>query len=140
MCRWDITGKKKMKKSALFFSFLLSLFIINNTFAQQRTKISEGVYVVSYGDTYVIEDDINQISVNMKIQQEKIDDRNNEIMYNVICGKWSRRVTSFALGEAIKEGVKYAVPTGGTSLIPAAAAAVSKWIYEDACNYWEKHR
>lgn len=129
-----------MKGIALFLSVFTVLLMSNNAFAQQRTKISEGVYVVSYGGTYVIEDDINQISVNMKIQQEKIDKSNNEKMYNVICGKWSRRVTSFALAEAIKEGIKYAVPTGGSSLIPAAAAAVAKWIYEDACDYWDNHR
>lgn len=128
-----------MKKITILVCILTSL-LMNDALAQQRKKICEGVYIVTYGSTYVIEDDVNQISVNMRIAQERIDDHNNETMYNVICGKWSRRVTSVALGKAIEEGVKYAIPTGGTSLIPAAASAIAKWIYEDACDYWKDHR
>lgn len=128
-----------MKRLTLIIIVLTALLMSNNIWAQQRTKIYDGVYVVSYGSTYVIEDDVNQTTVSMKISQERIDDRNNETMYNIICGKWSRRVTSVALGKAIEEGVKYAVPTGGTSLIPAAASAIAKWIYEDACDYWKDH-
>ena len=107
-------------------------------FCQNKTKIQDGLYVVNYAGTYVIEDDINQCSISIDITQERIDDRNNEIMYNVVCGKWTRRVTKFALKSAVAAGIKASGVTGGTSLMVSAAAELASWIYDDACEYWGK--
>lgn len=135
MVRGDITSQFKIVGKMILF-FLISWIMINNSYAQ-RTRISDGIYVFSYGNIYIIEDDINQISVSMIIQQERINDRTNETIYKVVCEKWSRRVTSIALEEAIEEVVKYAVPTSESSLISNAATALAKWIYKDVWIYWK---
>lgn len=118
-----------------FFGFLLVGGIVS---AQTKTKISDGLYVVDYGGTYVIEDEKNQRSISMEITQERIDDRNNETMYKVVCGKWTKRVVKTGLNYAIKEGIKYAATSGGSTLMVSAVGALAQWIYDDACEYWEK--
>ena len=110
----------------------------NNVLAQEKTKIQDGLYVVSYGDKYVIEDDVNQQSISIEISQERIDDRNSEKMYKLVCGKWTKRVVKTGLNFAIKEGIKQAANTGGSTLIVSAVGTIAQWIYEDACDYWDK--
>lgn len=125
-----------MKKLVLLF--LGFLLIGSTSFAQTKTKIQEGLYIVNYAGTYVIEDEVNQRSISIEITQERIDDRNNETMYKVVCGKWTKRVVKTGLNYAIKEGIKYSVNTGGSSLMVSAVGALAQWIYDDACEYWEK--
>lgn len=117
------------------FGFLL---MSGDIFAQSRTKIQEGLYIVNYGGKYVIEDDVIQRSISIEVSQERIDDRNNKIMYNVVCGKWTKRIVKTGLNYAIKEGIKQAAATGGSTLIVSAAGTVAQWIYDDACEYWDK--
>lgn len=47
---------KMLKRILLIFA----LFVAFASSAQQRIKVSDGLYLVSYGNTAVIEDDINQ--------------------------------------------------------------------------------
>ncbi len=119
----------------LFLGFLL---IGSNAFAQTKTKIQNGLYIVNYAGTYVIEDETNQRSISIEVIQERIDDRNNETMYKVVCGKWTKRVVKTGLSYAIKEGIKHAATTGGSTLMVSAVGALAQWIYDDACEYWEK--
>lgn len=109
-----------------------------NTIAQRKTKIQDGISIVDYGGRYVIEDDINQRSISIEISQERIDDRNNEKMYKIVCGKWTKRIVKTGLNYAIKEGVKQAATSGGSTLIVSAAGTIAQWIYDDACEYWDK--
>jgi len=125
-----------MKKLIPLF---LGLLLMGNTaFAQTKTKIQDGLYIVNYAGTYVIEDEVNQRSISIEVSQERIDDRNSETMYNVVCGKWAKRVVKTGLNIAIKEGIKYAAATGGSTLMVSAVGTLAQWIYEDACEYWEK--
>lgn len=124
-----------MKKLVPLF---LGLILMGGTaFAQTKTKIQDGLYIVNYAGTYVIEDNINQRSISIEVTQERIDDRNSETMYKVVCGKWAKRVVKTGLNYAIKEGIKYAANTGGSTLMVSAVGALTQWIYDDACEYWE---
>lgn len=118
---------------------ILGLLLMGSTaFAQTKTKIQEGLYIVNYAGTYVIEDEINQRSISIEVTQERIDDRNSEALYNVVCGKWTKRVVKTGLNFAIKEGIKHAATTGGSTLMISAIGTLTQWIYDDACEYWEK--
>lgn len=128
-----------MKRIALFILCVLGFSLMNgNLFAQEKTKIQEGLYIVNYGGKYVIEDDVNQRSISIEISQERIDDRNNEKMYKIVCGKWTKRIVKTGLTYAIKEGIKQAAASGGSTLIVSAAGTIAQWIYDDACEYWDK--
>ena len=139
MCRWDITGSIKMKRIFLSLLCLLCFALVSeDTFAQRRTKIQDGLYIVDYGGRYIIEDDVNQRSVSITIAQQRIDSQNSEEMYQVVCGSFSKLVTKFALKAAVKEGIKQAVPTGGTSLIASFTAEIASWLYDKSCTYCER--
>ncbi len=119
--------------------FLVGFVMIGeSTFGQDRIKIKEGLYIVDYAGKYVVEDDVNQRSISVEIKQDQVDNRNSETMYNVICGKWTKRVTKYALKTAVAAGIKAAAATSGASLIISATAEVATWIYDDFCENWEK--
>ncbi len=129
-----------MKKYTWVF---LTLFIFSPMFmgkisAQQKIKLQEGVHLVMYGDKAIIEDDNNQRSISIEIIQEETDRKNNKKMYKVVCGTWSRRVVKDGLDAAIKAGLDMAGASKGLSLSVTAIAKAAKYIYEDACDYWDK--
>ena len=121
---------------------LAGLFSIGkNVSAQDKIKLSDGLFIVDYGGTYVIEDDVNQRTISLKIIQQRKDERdlqNSEYMYQVVCGSFSKMVTKFALKTAVKEGIKQAGITGGASLAVSFAGDIASWIYDRTCAYWEK--
>ena len=122
-----------MKKVLLLAITLFAVIAVN---AQERTKIKDGLYLVSYGNTAVIEDDENNRTISISITKE-IDDRNSsEATYNIVCGKWTKRVVKFGLKSAVAAGIKSAALTEGASLIVSAAAELATWIYDDACEYY----
>lgn len=118
---------------------LICLSVIGFTFvanAQERIQIKEGLYLVSYGNAVVIEDDVNQRTISMEIAQEGIDQKNGEMVYKVVCGKWTKRVVKYGLKAAVVEGIKAAALTQGASLAVSAAAELANWIYDDVCEYY----
>lgn len=128
-----------MKKILLICFAVIGLAFTAN--AQERTKIKDGLYLVSYGKSVVIEDEVNQRSISMEIAQEGIDQRNGEMVYNVVCGKWTKRVVKYGLKVAVAEGIKAAAVTEGASLAISAAAELANWIYDDVCEYYgEKYK
>jgi hypothetical protein len=128
-----------MKKALLLFLALVGIGITVK--AQDRIKIQEGLYLVSYGNTTVIEDDVNKRTISISITKE-IDDRNtNEATYNIVCGKWTKRVVKYGLKVAVAEGIAAAGLTEGASLIVSAAAELANWVYDDVCEYYgEKYK
>lgn len=130
-----------MKRFALFLVALLSIVIGTNASAQNRTKVGDGVYLVTYGSTAVIEDEKNQRSISIKISQESIDRQTNQKIYKVACGKWTKRVVKDGLKAAIAGGIAASGATGGTSAIVSAASTAALYIYEDVCDYYgEKYK
>lgn len=130
-----------MKRLALFLVALLSIVIGTNASAQNRTKVGDGVYLVTYGSTAVIEDEKNQRSISIEIAQESIDRQTNQKIYKVACGKWTKRVVKDGLKAAIAGGIAASGATGGTSAIVSAASTAALYIYEDVCEYYgEKYK
>ena len=130
-----------MKRIALLLVALVSIIIGTNASAQNRTKVGDGVYLVTYGSTAVIEDDKNQRSISIEISQESIDRQTNQKIYKVAYGKWTKRVVKDGLKAAIAGGIAASGATGGTSAIISAASTAALYIYEDVCEYYgEKYK
>ena len=127
-----------MKKALLIAITLFAVIAVN---AQDKIKVKEGLYLVSYGKTVVIEDDVNQRSISMEIAQEGIDQRNGERIYSIVCGKWTKRTVKDGLKAAIAGGIAASGVSGGTSLMICATATLANYIYDDACEYYgEKYK
>ena len=122
---------------SLLVTLITILFLSFTANAKNRTQIQNGVYLVTYGNTAVIEDEINHRTISMVISQEISDRKTNEKVYKVVCGKYTRRVAQWALHEAIKAGYQAAVGTGGSSLTVSAIALAADLAYEMACEYFE---
>lgn len=122
-----------MKKVLLVAIALFAVIAVN---AQERTKIKDGLYLVRYGNTAVIEDDENSRTISISVTKE-IDDRNTgEATYNVVCGKWTKRVAKYGLKTAVAAGITFSGATYGASLAVSAAAELASWIYDDVCEYY----
>ena len=85
-----------MKRIPLIIvAFLLTLPFVQ---AQERTKIVEGVYLVRYGNTAVVEDDINQITWTLSVTAEQKTDNTGrklgEYVYTFACAnKYTKGLT-----------------------------------------------
>ena len=132
--------QNKMIKKILVCCFLtLSLFGINNTIiAQQRTKLSEGVTLVNYGNFQIIEDENRQQSIRIEVKEtEKKETSTGETIYAVFCqNKLVKNVTKGGITAAISAGLKATV---WGSVVPSwlVGAAVNA-AYDYACEYLEK--
>ena len=100
--------------------------------SQNRTKVSEGIYVVTYGNVTVIENDNTQQTIQIKVQKK------DDSFYDIFCGnKYVKSVAKSALKEGIKYGITYA--TGGTLTWLSKTiidVAVEK-AYDAACDYFK---
>lgn len=130
-----------MKKLFFLMVAIFSILISTNASAQNKIELSKGVYLVSYGNSAVIEDDTNQRSVSIQISQEIKNRQTGEKIYNVVCGKWTRRTVKDGLDAAIKAGIDAAAFTKGASMIVSVSAKAAKYIYDDVCDYYgEKYK
>lgn len=128
-----------MKRFFLIISAILVVTISANS--QERIKVMDGLYLATYGNTTVIEDEINQRTISMDVAQDGIDQKNGEKMYKVVCGQWTKRVAKFGLKAAVAAGIKAAGLSAGASLAVSAAAELASWIYDDTCErYGEKYK
>lgn len=124
-----------------FLICLATLGLLPMLQAQQRTKIIDGVYLVRYGNTAVVEDDINNMTWNLSVTvEEKTDDRGNklgEYVYTFACAnKYTKGLTKFALRGAIVSTLTSA--TVGVGAITADVAATMALIYyDDVCDYYK---
>ena len=123
-----------MKK--MLFALLLFLGITLSVNAQERFRLTEHVTIVNYGSTFWLEDDKNQMSISISIAQEGIDRRNNQKMYKVVCGDFTKTVVKTAVSTAVREGIKHSATTMGSSLMAATAAYAAEKVYSGICDYW----
>lgn len=124
-----------MKKTLVLLIAMFAVFAAN---AQDRVKIKEGLYLASYGNTAVIEDDENNRTISMSVTKEIKDYQSGEATYNVVCGKWSKRVVKDGLKAAIAGGIAASGASGGTSAIISAAGVLANYIYDDVCEYYDE--
>lgn len=124
-----------------FVIFLILLGGLSVLMAQQRTKIIDGVYLVRYGNTAVVEDDINQMTWNLSVTaEEKTDNlgrKLGEYVYTFTCAnKYTKGLTKLALKGAIVSTLTSA--TVGVGAITAdAAATIALIYYDDVCDYYK---
>lgn len=119
-----------MKKFALLLLF--GLYTGFGAWAQQRTKITDDVYLVRYGNVTVIEDNKNQKTWSITIEREKKDI--GEWVYYVACeNKYTKAVAKTALSSAIAAAVS---STGIGAFGTSVAVSVSNVIYDDVCDYF----
>ncbi len=121
-------------KSVLFIAFMAVIAILTSVDANasSRFEVGDGIYIVSYGDVTVIENDNTQQTVKIKVQQK------SDNLYDIFCN--NTFVKSVTKG-ALKVGIKTAITTysGGTLtgvgniVVDAAVEAV----YESVCQYFE---
>lgn len=133
-----------MKNIKFMTIALLAFFLIpGNADAQTRTKISDGVYLVNYANTWTIEDDNTQQCITLSVN--KREDRSGRPVYDVLCGnKYTKGLTKTAL----QGGITYALSAAGASLGgpggAALGATISRYvnsiasnIYDDVCDYYK---
>ena len=109
--------------------------------AQQRTKIIDGVYLVRYGNTAVVEDDINQMTWNLSVTAEAKTDnmgrKVGEYVYTFACGnKYTKGLTKFALKGAIVTTLTSAT-VGAGAITADVAATIALIYYDDVCDYYK---
>lgn len=127
-------------KRLILFLFTICFFV-PHFYAQQRTKIIEGVYLVRYGNIAVVEDDINKMTWNLSVTaEEKTDDMGRklgEYVYTFACAnKYTKGLTKFALKGVIVSTLTSA--TVGAGAITADIAATMALIYyDDVCEYYK---
>lgn len=124
---------KKLFLAALVFTITLSC-----ANAQQRKEIQKDVYLVTYGDQLIIEDDANGRSISLQVYKENSVRQGAEAMYKVVCNKYVKSVAKWALKGAIAEGVKWAAATYGITLSVSAVAFAADIGYEYMCDYLDK--
>lgn len=130
------------KKIFLGLLFILAVFGFSKTsYAQTRTKIVDGVYLVRYGNTAVVEDDINQRTWNLSVQAtEKKDSQGRstgEIIYDLACGnKYTKNLTKWTLQTAIATSIT-AVAGPYSVAVAGAATTIAGTFYEDVCEYYK---
>lgn len=98
--------------------------------AQQRTEVSKGVYVVTYGNVTVIENDNTQQTVKLEVQKK------DDSLYDILCGDTIVKTVAKA---GLKAGLAYTIQT--YTAIPSwlSAAVIGRIVdkaYDGACNYF----
>lgn len=100
--------------------------------AQTRTKIADGLTLVRYGNTSVIEDSKNQQTWNLSVTRER--KSTGEWVYYVACGNnYSKNTLKYGLSTAIAGAVAY---TGIAAVYAGAAGTLAATFYDDVCKYF----
>lgn len=116
----------------MVLSIMCLLFASTTVNAQQRTKIADGYYLVSYGNVQVIEDDNRGMSIEVKVEKAG-KTTSGEQLYNVLCKNQTiKAVAKGGLSAAIKSALTAAgVPIPSWVIGPAVS-----YIYDAVCNYY----
>lgn len=150
------------KRIFVLVAFIACLFAVTDVSAQKRTKIKDGIYLVSYGNTYIIEDDNSQQSKPLiKLSVERREDKSGRPIYDILCGnKYTKDIAKTTLKrtlESIITGAAAAIggavsgaSTGGAGTVAGAvkgaavggiissyATSIALNIYDDVCNYYK---
>jgi len=111
-----------------------TLFGVTNVNAQERVKMGQGIYLVSYGNEFVIENDNTQQTISLSINKKT--NSAGEEVYQVLCGNsYTKTVAKYALSSAISGAV---AASGVGSWAAGLAGALTATIYEKVCNYYSR--
>lgn len=119
-----------MKKLLILFIAVFGIVFSGN--AQQKTKIADGVWLVRYGNTSVLEDDIHQKTWQIAVTREQ--KSVGDWVYTVACGnKYTKAVTKFGITSAVAAGVVY---VSGGYVNAGLAKTIAGYVYDDVCDYF----
>jgi hypothetical protein len=123
-----------MKKMLVILAAAIGFLGVSNTaFAQQRIKLADGIYLVSYGSSFGIENDNTQQSISLSVTQKR--SAAGELVYDVMCGNQ-------LVKEAAKYGLSKAIQTvltayGAPSWLGAIAGSATRYIYDAVCDHYK---
>ncbi len=122
-----------MKKFLLLFVAFLAMSL--SISAQKRVKVSEGIYIATYGNVSVIENDNTQQTIQIKVAKK------SDGMYDIFCNnKYVKTVAKSAL----KSGIKYAITNiSGGALTWLSRTVVDTAVdvaYDKVCEYFADGR
>lgn len=124
-----------MKRFLMFFVAVVTMLLAfsNNADAQERKKIGDGIYIVSYGNVTVIENDNVGMTTEVKVVKKGTDSRGQAI-YDILCkNKVTKGITQGGLTAAITAALKAA----GIPIPSWAVGPIVREIYEGVCAYYE---
>lgn len=116
-----------MKKILVIIMAIIAMVCTQSISAQNRTEITPGVYITTYGNVSVIENDNTQQSVLIKVVE-------SDNLYDIMCGNTVvKTVTKMALREGITSVIQ------GYTMIPkwltrAAVGYVVDKVYDGVCE------
>lgn len=112
------------------FGFIIVLVVIScvqTIFAQQRTMMTDGIYLTTYGNVTVIENDRTQQTIVIKVIK-------SDNLYDIMCGDTVVKTVAKA---AIREGIAYAVNTYTTIPTWVTRPIINQIVdkaYDGVCN------
>ena len=111
------------------------LFAISSSAsAQKRVKISDGVYLFSYGNSFVIESDKKQMCEPIQLRVEKKQESNGYTTYDLFCGnKVTKGIAKTALSGAIATTL---TSSGVAAWVTPFAVSIANSIYDEVCDYY----
>lgn len=119
-----------MGKITFILVSLFMLFSIDSE-AQNRFKVSDGVYIATYGNVSVIENDNTKQSIQIKVEKKSDD------LYDIFCNnKYVKSATKRVLKETINLAITSS--TGGAGILTRVAIEVGvDYIYDSVCEYYK---
>lgn len=105
---------------------------VSSSYAQQRTKIADGYYVVNYGNVSVIEDDNRGMSIEIKVEKAEKNSY-GEQLYNVLCE--NKTIKSVAIG-GLSKAIQVALTSAGIPIPSWVTGPIVAYVYESVCNYY----
>lgn len=117
-----------MKKIIFALIAFLGISIAAN--AQQRVSVGNGVFIATYGNVTVIENDNTQQTIRIKVAKK------SDTLYDILCGD---TVVKQVAKEGIKEAIAYVVQTYTTIprwITKAAIGHIVNKSYDSVCNYY----
>ena len=142
-----------MKKTLCILIALLSFSVAS--WSQERQKISDGVYMVTYGNTTVIEDDIHQQTLQLQVvKSPKGKNSAGQQLYDFVCGNkvtkdltkttMKRLITTALTSLGTKIGASSAGLAGGAAgaaigaIVADYANVIASNLYDSACEYFNE--
>ena len=104
-----------MRKLLSFMFAVIAICCAQTAFAQQRIEVADGVYLTTYGNVTLVENDNTQQSVTIKVEK-------SENLYDIMCGDTVVKTVAKA---AIQEGIAYAVQS---------YTAIPRWVTRAVVN------
>ncbi len=136
-----------MKRVLMIFFVLICTVSLN----AERYKIGDGLTLITYGNTAVIEDDNTQQTISLSINRRT--DSYGQTVYDIMCGnKYTKGIIKQGLKDAIAIALPITAAAIGESFGGPAGQAVgatiavkitpyvntiASYIYDDVCTYFE---